>query len=325
MEVSSTSSSSGRTLQLGDWSSLRVWLLLVLWMMAGEVVLRAGLAERLPPPAKWGNSQLSRMIDRYEAESRTGAPKILITGSSQGYTWIDQSDLRSRGISVFNACQPGANMTVTHLLTSRILVPMAKPDLIVITVGSVSLANRNETFVDAIRNSPRGSNLFDYSPVSAWIQDHVFLVRYGGHKLTESLFTDLRQALTGRASKPETTDEDFLKPIDGDERVRRLEMARSYEPSDTQVASLADDVKFAREQGIRVLVINMPIHPEAKIDSKWPYPDYLRRLREAIGDTPMLDMDAEARADQFFDFTHCTPLGREQWRERIASFIAADP
>jgi hypothetical protein len=107
---------------LGDTRPLRIWGWLVAGVILVEALLHTPLGDRIPESGKWGNDRLARIVAGAEDFRGGGPADILFFGSSQGATWVDETDLRARGLRTFNASVPGGNTVLADLLEVRRLL-----------------------------------------------------------------------------------------------------------------------------------------------------------------------------------------------------------
>ena len=84
-------------------------------------------------------------------------------------------------------------------------------------------------------------------------------------------------------------------------------------------------LEFTRGHGIELYVVNLP-------ETVWVregyrpgrYETYLRLVREALGETPLLDLRELLGPDEFQDATHTTRAGAVRVTDRVIQFIHAE-
>lgn len=296
------------------------WLVVIVVLLLVELGLRTAGPRLLPRPNKWGHAKVQTLVDRYRAQAATREPlDVVIFGTSQGYTWIDQEQLNERGLRTINAAIPGANMSVGRLLGTRVLFNEQVPALVVVTVGPMSVAHWNEHLEQLIEHSPGGGAYLEDRRLSLWIQNNVALVKFGGHHLDAAFVSQMRALWRGstRKSKPRR------EALDGDAVPTEGQTLRAMTPSAEQFQALTDFLREAEQRGAQTALINMPVCEAGKHRPEWPYAEYYRAMLQAAGDRPMLDLDREAHPGYFGDCVHPNPKGVAAFREPIAAFLTA--
>ena len=301
---------------LGNARPLRIWGWLVAGVLLAEALLHTPLGDRIPEAGKWGNDRLETIVAGAEDYSSGGPADLLFFGSSQGATWVDQQDLRARGLRAFNASVPGGNTVLADLIGAKLFIPTLQPKLVVITLGPMSLSAWNQHFVRAIEGSPVGGPILRGDRGSIWINEHLKLIRKGGQTLSGPTFRAWKRALLGA---PKTTV--AAAPPDTNLEAQ-LATFRSQRPDPAQFAAMRHLRDTAEAAGAKVRFINMPGHDEAKIGAAWNYDAYLVELRRATAGYPLLDLDALAQDSHFGDYAHPSPAGQEAMRAPIAAFVA---
>ncbi len=299
---------------------LVAWLVVITVLLLAELGLRAVGPRLLPRPNKWGHAKVQTLVDRYRAQAATHEPlDVVIFGTSQGYTWIDQEQLNGRGLRTINAAIPGANMSVGRLLGTRVLFDQQMPSLVVVTVGPMSVAHWNEHLEQLIEHSPGGGAYLENRRLSLWIQNNVALVKFGGHHLDAAFVTQLRALWRGGPRRPKARRE----ALDGDAVPTEGQTLRAMTPSAEQFQALRDFLHEAEARGAQTAVINMPVCEAGKHRPEWPYSEYYSAMLKAVGDRPLLDLDRAALPGYFGDCVHPNPNGVAAFREPITAFLTA--
>jgi hypothetical protein len=301
---------------LGDARPLRIWGWLVVGVLLAEALLHTPLGDRIPEAGKWGNERLASIVAGAEDYRTEGPVELLLFGSSQGATWIDEQDLRTRGLRTVNASVPGGNTVLADLLGSKLFVPTLNPKLVVITLGPMSLSAWNQHFVQAVQGSPVGGPILRGDRGAIWINEHLMLIRKGGQTMSGPTVRAWKQALLGRpapavAAEAATNFEAQLTTL------------RSQRPDPAQFAAMRHLRDVAEAAGATVVFINMPVRDGAKVGADWNYDEYLAELRRATAGYPLLDLDALAQEQHFSDYSHPSPAGREAMRGAVADFVRA--
>ena len=299
---------------LGDARPLRIWGWLVVGVLLAEALLHTPLGDRIPEAGKWGNERLASIVAGAEDYRTAGPVDLLLLGSSQGATWIDDQDLRSRGLRTVNASVPGGNTVLADLLGSKLFVPTLNPKLVVITLGPMSLSAWNQHFVQAVEGSPVGGPIIRGDRGAIWINEHLMLIRKGGQTISGPTVRAWQQALLGRpapavAAEAATNFEAQLTTL------------RSQRPDPAQFAAMRHLRDVAEAAGATVVFINMPVRDGAKAGADWNYDEYLAELRRATAGYPLLDLDAIADDAHFKDNVHPNQAGTGAMRLPIAEFV----
>jgi len=301
---------------LGDTRPLRIWGWLVAGVILMEALLHTPLGDRIPESAKWGNERLARIVAGAEDYSSGGPADILFFGSSQGATWIEETDLRARGLRTVNASVPGGNTVLADLLGAQLFIPALKPKLVVITIGPMSLSAWNQHFVQAVEGSPVGGPILRGDTASIWINEHLMLIRKGGQTLSGPTFRAWKRALFGA---PKVVGPAERAPDTNIEA--QLATLRRQRPDPTQFAAMRHLRDAAEAAGATVVFMNMPLKDGAKVGADWNYDEYLAEVRRATAGYPLLDLDALAQDQHFWDYSHPSPAGLEAVRGVVADFV----
>ena len=301
---------------LGDARPLRIWGWLVAAVLLAEALLHTPLGDRIPEAGKWGNERLAGIVKSADRYSQDGPVDLLLFGSSQGATWIEEQELRSRGLRTVNASVPGGNTVLADLLGAQLFIPALKPKLVVITVGPMSLSEWNQQFVQAVAGSPVGGPILRGDRGSIWINEHLMLIRKGGQSLSSSTFRAWKQALFGA---PKVVGPAERAPDTNIEA--QLATMRRLRPDPAQFAAMRHLREAAEAAGATVVFINMPVKDGAKVGADWNYDEYLAELRRATAGYPLLDLDALAQDQHLGDYSHPSPSGLEAMRGVVADFV----
>lgn len=315
MQPSSTSSS--KTPALGNTRPLRIWGWLLVGILVAEALLHTSFGDRIPEAGKWGNTRLAKIVDKAARYSKEGPVELLLFGSSQGATWIEESNLRAAGIRTVNASVPGGNTVLADLLGTRLFLPTLKPKLVVITVGPMSLSSWNTHFIHAVEGSPVGGPILRGEATSIWINEQVMLIRKGGQTLSSSTLRAWKQSFLGA---PEASVAAEAAEPDTNLEAQRNTF-RSLRPDAAQFEAMRHLREAASAAGATVLFVNMPLRDAAKVDVAWNYEDYLAALRRETAGYPMLDLDALAQEHHFGDDAHPSPAGQQAMRSAVEGFV----
>ena len=291
-------------------------------ILVAEALLHTPLGARIPEADRWGNDGLAAIIKDSEEYAQSGPVDVLFFGSSQGVTWIDQQDLRTRGLRAFNASVRGCNTVLADLLGSRIFLPKLQPKVVVITLGPMSLSAWNQHFVLAVEGSAVGGPILRGDTVDAWINENIMLIRKGGHTIGRPAFQAWKHALLGEPELSETSQTPEAKTSEPIANLPiQLGMFRSYRRDQAQFEALQHLRQAAEASGARVLFVNMPAKDVAKQGASWNYDDYLSELKRVTAGYPLLDLDALANDGHFIDYTHPSPAGRIAMRAAVGDFV----
>jgi hypothetical protein len=295
------------------------WPIVLAAALALELGLRAGGARILPRPTKWGHPKVQDAVERYQSLATTKKPlDVLIFGTSQGYTWIDQKQLNKAGLSTVNASIPGGNMSVGRLLAKKVFFKQMVPRLVVVTVGPMSVAHWNEHLESIIELSPTGSAYLEDRKLALWLQSNVALLRFGGQRLDAAFISQLRSLWRDGTSQGRPR----RAVLDADAVPTEGSKLRALTPSAEQFQALSDVLREAEAHGAKTAVINMPVCQGGKQQPAWPYAEYRKAMLSAVGSRPLLDLDAEASPSYFGDCVHPNTRGVEAFRERVFAFLS---
>ena len=286
-------------------------------LLAAEALLHTSLGDRIPEAGKWGNDRLAKIVEQAALYSEEGPVDLLLFGSSQGATWIEESNLRAAGIRAVNASVPGGNTVLADLLGTRLFLPTLKPKVVVITVGPMSLSSWNTHFIHAVEGSPVGGPILRGDAASIWINEHVMLIRKGGQTLSSTTLRAWKQSLLGAPKA--TAAAEAAEP--GTNLEAQLATLRTLRSDAAQFAAMRHLREAAEAAGATVLFINMPVRDQAKVGAAWNYEDYLAALRSATAGYPLLDLDALAQEQHFGDYSHPSPAGQQAMRSAVEGFV----
>lgn len=317
-----------RILSIFSFDTLRVpatfvwpWVIVLSLVILAEVTLRVGVADYLPDPDKWRDPGVEAIVQDYRAAlERHGRVDVLVLGSSQGATWIDAEAIsRTFNISVVNASLPGGNLEVSEFLLERLLLPAGPPPRVVaVTVGPVNLGTFNEGWLERFKQGPYGSR--QPSPITQWLNQNVYLVKYGGQTINRSFLKELRKKLGYAKPQPDKQRPEKRHIATEAEFNRKLKYHESLRLSQQQFDAL-ERLSHPPGDTYASVVINMPYHPRARKAVRWEHEGYLRRVRSAIGATPFLDVNPIAQPEHFTDPVHTDYIGRRALMQPVGEVL----
>lgn len=301
---------------LGDLRTLRIWGWLLLAIFATEALLHTPLGDYVPDAPKWGHVPLGGIVERASKYAKDGAVDVLVLGNSQGQLWVDEGDLRNVGLRAVNASVPGANMGTVDFLASRIFLPSLKPRLVVITVGPISFTKRHDHLISLIEASPGGGPVLRGERVRIWLNEHVMLLRKGGHSLSLNMVGPMRNLFT----ETNVVSNHEQQPLGVGEKAT-IAVYRSLGPQSEKFDAMAHLIGLAEASGARVVLINMPVRDDTKRGAAWDYADYLRQLERAVGAHPLLNLDNVTTDADLGDYVHPNDRGAQVVRPIVRDFI----
>jgi hypothetical protein len=274
----------------------------VVVLLAAEVAVRA-VEDRLPPPSGWISDEYPRKVARIDDLAAHGGAGVVLLGSSVMDVAVDPAGLSvPRG--AYNAGLIGATPRIVDAWGRNLVVPKLRPDTVVVAISSrdlngngVGMASTDELF----EGSAGGRWLLGTQSLADraewWLDRHSALLRQR---------QNLRRPLEalGHYDPP---DRNFTQLTDGglethlldttyrdDEAARaffRREPMRDFAVTDDQLGALRRLVGSLRGDGIRVVVLDVPVtadyvslHPHGAAD----YDAYERAI-DAVG----ADFDAD--------------------------------
>jgi hypothetical protein len=308
-------------------------------LVAAEVAVRL-VEDRLPPRSGWISDEYPQKIDQMDALAAGGGVDVVLLGSSVVDVSVDPAGLAGaagrRG--AYNAGLIGATPEIVEAWAH--VVSTLRPDVAVVAVSSRDLNGNGagmRSSTELFRRSAGGRRLLGTQStadrIEWWLDDHVALLRHrqslrrplealtsydppdrNSTRLTRLGFETHLAASTYRSD--ETTSAFF-----------RREPLRDWAVTDDQRGALARLATSLEDQGIRVILLDVPVtddyvslHPEGAAD--------VAEYAAAI-DALAVDADAEVLRpgiwpeELFSDPLHLNGAGVERLTAELRAYLAA--
>jgi hypothetical protein len=267
-------------------------LVLVLVVLA-ELFVRA-LAPRIEDPLLWPDWEAQNKVAAMDklASSRGGA-SVVFVGSSMVNAGVNP-DLATKLLGLkrpaFNAALNGSDMRTTAIWTRHVVVPRLHPKIVVVGFNSGELNDHWQTpdsLYTKMLQSPLGRRAAGagaggvFARIDGWLIDHSYLVRY------RSVLRNPWEAAFGQNKAQITQAVDHVGRLNAIVKFQQRPYApglsrqlgiwdtvfRNYRPGGKQFAALDGMVRDLTAQGIKVVLVRMPVtkdviplHPKGQAD-----------------------------------------------------------
>jgi hypothetical protein len=310
--------------------------LFIIFVLLAELAVRAA-APRIRDPLLWPDWEAQNKVAAMDALGASGGASVVFVGSSMvnaGFNPELATTLLKAKRPAFNAALNGSDMRTTDLWTTKVVVPRLHPKVVVVGFNSGEL---NDHWQEAqglyarMLQSTYGKRIAGKGGVlarlDAWSVDHSYLMRY------RSVLRSPVDAFVGhdRAQDVQGVDPlgrfialtNFQKRAYSPGLSRQLgiwdEVFRNYRPGGLQFAALDDLVKNLTAQGIRVVLVRMPVtkdivplHPRGQADRL----RFTSVLAHFVATHPVTFIDAEhaigASPGLFVDPVHLNVVGQRR-------------
>lgn len=314
----------------------RTALIAVAVLVMAELVARV-LAGGLPNP-DWNFAQTDRKVTEMQALADAGvsADVVLLGNSSVNGAFVSEELERLTGLdTVFNAGLDGSSMRQTEDWALNVVVPLLKPETVVIGLTSRDLndasSSNEEVFMNYLNSRGRARFLGEetygqrvqraLSEVSALVRISRFIRDPG------SLVTQYNPdgPATGEFVLP---GEDYApRPID---ITRTRERAlNDYTLGGVELEAFTRLVRSLENAGVEVIVVEMPyvaadyleLHPDGANDYA-AYRDLVAGFTTTQG-LPYVDLTTYPwTTDEFYDFLHVNSAGIAIVNQLVADALA---
>ena len=314
-------------------------------MVGAEVGVRA-VDGRLLEPLDWHDWEAQAKADQIEALAAQDPIPIVAVGTSAMHFGLDPIQLRAElpgGPLVYNAALPGGIPRIMDIWTEHLVFPKLRPKVIVLGVNSTDVNDAGtqkgfyKYFIDskAVRRLTGRSSIIER--MDHRIASTSALWRYRTLLRKPVTFVD---ALRGhRPPNPGDTITDFGLDTSRRRRVvdaspekvqdfvdrRRNSWLRNYTIGGLESAALRRVVQRARDAGIEVVIVEMPIgdyylraHPNGEQD----YVRFRQEIATLVRETGSSFLDASRSVtptpDFFSDFVHLNGKGAKAFTSYLA-------
>ena len=312
-------------------------------LLAAEVGVRL-VEDRLPPPADWYTPEYALKQSQMAELAASGGASVVFIGSSVIDVSIDPAQLDGALTDerpAYNAALLGANLEMVDVWSEHVVEPTLDPDVVVIGVSSRDV-NRNGASLEGqtpgFYRLPAVRRLLDTeSPLERferWAGDVSRLVhhRRALRRPLEALFgydapgedvvrnTDLGHELhlADTTYRGDPTVEQFF----------RSDPLLAFAPSETQLGALRRTIRRLRADGVRVLLLDVPVtehylalHPAGAADYE-TYEIAIRLLAEQEG-AELLDAGTWSPSG-FSDPLHLNVEGTRALTRVVNGFLAGE-
>jgi hypothetical protein len=330
--------------QTGPTSALR-WrarggrtaLIVLAVLLMAELISRV-LAGGLPNP-DWNFAQTDRKVEEMQVMATAGATAdvALIGNSSVNAAFVSEDLERLTGFdSFYNAGLDGAGMRQTEDWALNVVVPLTKPDVVVIGLTSRDLndaSTANAEVFDKYLNSRGRARFLDDETAGQRVQRALSEV---SALVRISPFIRDPAALVTQYNPDGPDTGEFVLP--GEEyNPRPLDVTRTreralndYTLGGTELESFGRLVDALQAQGVEVVVVEMPyvaedyldMHPNGAADYD-AYRDIVRSFTSGRS-LPYIDLtDYPWTTTEFYDFLHVNSAGIAIVNQALADGLLA--
>jgi DltD protein len=305
-------------------------LLALILIVVFELVLRA-IEDQLPPIERWPTSQMSAKVKQMEQLVSDGEQiDVVFVGSSVVEEGIDPVTFNSvANGTAYNAALGAASMRSLERFVVDVVLPLTQPDTIVIGVTARDLNDGGISQSDYFdRLSGSAGMLMARTPQNPleWIENWLFrhlaifrlrpLLRDPARMFAAALGTDDQPELDSPEPGPFGSDQTYEgEPYDNSAAWGQPWAARqvnNFSMGGTELESLRRLLSELREEGVRVVVVNMPVSSDFADYLPDPSRDMATfdRLLETTAreyDATYLDAQDRFSIEDFRDPAHLKP------------------
>ncbi len=317
--------------------SIKTTVIVLAVVLVAELVARV-LSSGLPNP-DWNFPQTDRKVDQMEAMFAAGqTADVVLIGNSSVNSGFHTDDLEAlSGLGTFyNAALDGSSMRLTEDWALNVVVPLVAPKVVVIGLTSRDLNDASSSNAEVFDNylTSRGRARFLGEETSGQKTQSVLSSLSALVRISPFLREPASLVLQYNPAGPNTGE--FVLP--GEEyEPRAIDITRTreralndYSLGGIELESITDLVASLEEEGIIVIVVEMPyvaedyldLHPNGAAD----YDDY-----RAVVDTftnaqglAYIDLtDYPWTTAEFYDFLHVNSAGIDLLNRMLAEELVA--
>lgn len=323
----------------------RFAVLIVALLAVAEAGMRLA-GDRLEAPLRWHEWEAQAKADQIESLGARGGAPIVAVGTSAMHFAFDPTQMRSElpgSPLAYNAALPGGIPRIMEIWTNLFVLPELRPKVLVVGVNSTDLNDGGTQgyFYKVFADSPEVKRLTGRSSVLASIDYRISswseLWRY--RTLIRKPVTFWNSVRGHRPLNPG----DGIKPLGVDvsrrSRVvdaspvkvqgfierRRRTWLRNFTVGGPEATALRTLVQGARDKGITVVIVEMPVgdyylpaHPRGPED----YAAFKDEITRLVADTGSIFLDASRSVtptpDYFADFVHLNGKGAQAFTTYLA-------
>ncbi len=314
-------------------------------LFGGEVAVRA-VDGRLVEPLEWHDWEAQAKADQIEELAARGPIPVVVVGTSAMHFGLDPIQLRAElpgNPLVYNAALPGGIPRIMDIWTEHLVFPNLRPKVIVLGVNSTDVndAGTQKGFFKYFENSKAVRRLTGRSSVIEQMDHRIMswsaLWRYrtllrkpvtfvdalGGHRPPNpgDSITAFGLDVSRRRRVVDASPEKVQNFVDR----RRNSWLRNYTIGGVESAALRRMVERARDAGIKVVIVEMPIgdyylraHPNGEQD----YERFRQEIATLVQETGSSFLDASRSVtptpDFFSDFVHLNGKGAKVFTTYLA-------
>lgn len=308
------------------------------WVMRQQAVQAA-----LPQPERylWHADNIQAKLDGLARLDQARGVDVLFLGNSTALsgldpTTFDEARLHDTGPAAYNGALEGIPASAARTF-AQVYTRRARPDMIIYAVTPQDLNPNSPTgrdVADRVRHSGMVAAATQddaYGQLMHWLVDHSALFRYrpvlhalavGGGQLAPlpGIYFDERGWVSDKKRLSEVPPADRARLLNKDG-------VWDYTPIGEQAVALAGMIADLKQQGIRLVLVNMPVSEGylANFDHPEDYQHYLTELSQLskVGDVPLWDMaspheDVVFEEADFADLIHLNRFGAAKLSAALA-------
>lgn len=333
-------------------------IVLVGLLSAEGIVRLAAALEWLPSPEPllWHRREVAVKLQQVERLRAASPIDVLFVGSSNAYSGIsptafDQAHQATTGQTIvsYNAGLAALPIATVDLFVERVFADAAAPKALVVILTPRDMNQNNpvnrDLHTEATASAYGQALLADGWPagLTRFLLEHSFLFRYR-NTLTLALLNGFRSPETlptvyenppfdsrGYAAILASMSEHVTGEAHTQELANAVLAMREFDPTE-HIAALERMVQFCHARGIRLAMVNMPMHTYMMSGFEHPEADYQRYLDavQAVSSryqVPFWDMNASPYREQFGDddfgdLIHLNDQGAQKASRILAALYA---
>ncbi len=328
----------------------RVGVFIIALLAVAEIGIRVA-DDRLATPLRWHEWEAQAKAAQIEALSGRGGVPIVAIGTSAMHFAFDPVQMRAElpGAPIaYNAALPGGIPRIMEIWTDILVLPALDPKVLVLGVNSTDINDRGTQgfFYKVFTDSPEVKRLTGRSSVLQSI-DHrlstwsalwrfrtlirrpvTFYNSLRGHRPAN--LGDAIQPFGVDVSRRNRTVDASPDKVQGFVERRQGTWLRDYTVGGAESQALRAIVQSARDRGITVVIVEMPIgdyylraHPNGADD----YATFKAAIAALVSDTGSIFLDASRSVaptpDYFADFVHLNGKGAQAFTTYLGKELRA--
>lgn len=319
---------------------------LIATLLLGAELGMRGIDARLIQPLRWHEWEAQAKAGQIDDLATKGGAPVVAVGTSAMHFALDPLQLRAElpgSPRIYNAALPGGIPRIMDIWTEQVVFPKLRPKLLLLGVNSTDVndGGTQATFYRVFRDSKEVRRLTGRSSViekmdyrisswsalwrfRTWIRKPVTFVNWvqGDRPLNpgdaiKAFGLDISRRRRAVDASPEKV-QDFVDR-------RRNSWLRNYTIGGVESAALREIVERARNAGMKVVIVEMPIgdyylraHPNGEQD----YLKFRQEIAALVRETGSSFLDASRSVtptpDYFADFVHLNGKGTTAFTSYLA-------